>query len=66
MARSNSWEVLWSPNNPNKFIRYNTSDVSSDVCLYQLYQNQVAVKVCMFHCKCDQELQASLHSRLVI
>lgn len=40
MARSNSWEVLWSPNNPNKFIRYNTSDVSSDVCLYQLYQNQ--------------------------
>lgn len=40
MSQANSWDVLWSPSNPKKFIKYNTSDVSSDVCLYQLFHGQ--------------------------
>lgn len=42
MTKSNSWEVLWSPSNPNKFIKFDKTDVSSDILLYQVYRNQVS------------------------
>ncbi|XP_065666552.1 GATOR2 complex protein MIOS-B isoform X2 [Hydra vulgaris] len=34
-----SWEVLWSPNNPNKFVKYIASDSNSDIVLYNVFNS---------------------------
>jgi len=43
MTKPDVWEVLWSPTNPNKFIKFDTGDVSNDICLYQVYKDKVII-----------------------
>ena len=44
MVASNSWEVLWSPNNARKFIRFNTNNASSEIQLYDVFEDKVGIK----------------------
>jgi len=40
MSRASPWEVLWSPQNPRKFIKYSNSDSSCEISLYNLLSEQ--------------------------
>ena len=42
MTKPDLCEVLWSPSNPNRFIKFDTGDGSNIISLYQVYRDKVS------------------------